>query len=40
MWALGQTSNPNEAKALLKTNISGELSARTLAQDEICEGGQ
>ncbi len=40
MWALGQTSNPQEAKTLLKTNIAGELSSRTLAQDEICEGGQ
>jgi glutamyl-tRNA(Gln) amidotransferase subunit D len=39
MWALGQTSNPQEAKALLKTNIAGELSARTLPQDEIHHGG-
>jgi glutamyl-tRNA(Gln) amidotransferase subunit D len=39
MWALGQTSNPQEAKVLLKTNIAGELSARTLPQDEIHQGG-
>jgi glutamyl-tRNA(Gln) amidotransferase subunit D len=39
MWALGQTSNPQEAKVLLKTNIAGELSPRTLPQDEIHQGG-
>jgi len=30
MWVLGQTSNPEEAKKLLKTNIAGEFSPRTL----------
>jgi glutamyl-tRNA(Gln) amidotransferase subunit D len=39
MWALGQTSNPQEAKLLLKTNVAGELSPRTLPQDEIHQGG-
>ena len=32
MWALGQTNNPNEAKRLLKQNIAGELSPRTLPE--------
>lgn len=41
MWALGQTSNIEEAKILFKTNIAGELSARTLPQEQkIKEGGQ
>jgi glutamyl-tRNA(Gln) amidotransferase subunit D len=30
MWIFGQTSNTEEAKRLLKTNIAGELSQRTL----------
>jgi len=30
MWALGQTSDAEEAKKLLKTNVSGEFSPRTL----------
>jgi glutamyl-tRNA(Gln) amidotransferase subunit D len=30
MWIFGQTSDPEEAKKLLKTNIVGELSPRTL----------
>jgi len=34
MWALGQTSDVEEAKKLLKTNVSGEFSPRTL------EGGE
>ena len=40
MWALGQTSDPKEAIKLLKTNIAGEFSPRTLPQDKICEGAQ
>ncbi|MCL4429547.1 MAG: Glu-tRNA(Gln) amidotransferase subunit GatD [Chloroflexi bacterium] len=38
MWALGQTDKPNEAIKLLKTNIAGEYSPRTLPQDRIFEG--
>ena len=34
MWVLGQTSNPKEAIALLKTNIAGEYSRRSLPQEE------
>jgi glutamyl-tRNA(Gln) amidotransferase subunit D len=33
MWVLGQTSDPEEAKKLLKTNIAGEFSPRTLPQE-------
>ena len=40
MWALGQTDNPQEAIKLLKTNIAGEFSPRTLPQDRIVEGGE
>jgi glutamyl-tRNA(Gln) amidotransferase subunit D len=41
MWALGQTSNPEEAKKLFKTNIADEFSPRTLPQEQtIKEGGQ
>jgi len=41
MWALGQTAHLDEAKKLFKTNIAGELSPRTLPQEEqIKEGGQ
>ncbi len=40
MWALGQTDNPLEAAALLKTNVAGEFSPRTLPQDRIVEGGE
>jgi glutamyl-tRNA(Gln) amidotransferase subunit D len=40
MWALGQTDDPNEAVKLLKTNIAGEFSPRTLSQDKIVEGAQ
>jgi glutamyl-tRNA(Gln) amidotransferase subunit D len=32
MWALGQTSDVEEAKNLLKTNIAEEFSSRTLAR--------
>jgi len=33
MWVLGQTSDPEEAKKLLKANIAGEFSPRTLPQE-------
>ncbi len=33
MWVFGQTNNIEEAKTLLKTNIAGELSARTMPQE-------
>jgi glutamyl-tRNA(Gln) amidotransferase subunit D len=32
MWILGQTNNVDEAKKLLKTNITGEISPRTLPE--------
>ena len=34
MWVLGQTSDPEEAIRLLKTNIAGEYSSRTFPQEE------
>jgi glutamyl-tRNA(Gln) amidotransferase subunit D len=40
MWSLGQTSDVEEAKKLLKTNVAGEYSPRTLPQDKIVEGAQ
>jgi glutamyl-tRNA(Gln) amidotransferase subunit D len=40
MWVLGQTSKTQEAIKLLKTNIAGEYSLRTLPQENILEGGQ
>ena len=40
MWVLGQTEDVEEAKELLKTNIAGEFSPRTLPQEKIAEGGQ
>lgn len=41
MWSLGQTNDIEEAKKLFKTNIAGELAARTLPQEaEIHEGDQ
>jgi len=33
MWVLGQTNDPEEAKKLLKSNIAGEFSPRTLAEE-------
>jgi len=33
MWIFGQTSNIEEAKKLLKTNIAGEFSQRTLPEE-------
>jgi glutamyl-tRNA(Gln) amidotransferase subunit D len=38
MWVLGQTGDPQEAINLLKTNIVGEYSPRTIPQDKIVEG--
>jgi len=32
MWVLGQTSDVEEAKALLTRNIAGEFSPRTLPE--------
>jgi glutamyl-tRNA(Gln) amidotransferase subunit D len=40
MWSLGQTSDPQEAIKLLKTNVAGEYLPRTLPQDKIVEGAQ
>jgi glutamyl-tRNA(Gln) amidotransferase subunit D len=37
MWVLGQTRDLDEGKKLLKTNIVGELSPRTLPEKLICE---
>ena len=34
MWALGQTSSPKEATILLKSNIAGEYTPRSLPQEE------
>ena len=39
MWVLGQTSDTKEAKKLLKTNIAGEFSPRTMP-DEIGVDGE
>ena len=33
MWVIGQTSDPKEATALLKANVAGEYSPRTLPQE-------
>ncbi|UCF45376.1 MAG: Glu-tRNA(Gln) amidotransferase subunit GatD [Candidatus Bathyarchaeota archaeon] len=40
MWVLGQTQNPDKAKKLLKTNIAGEFSPRTLPEEMGVEGGE
>jgi len=40
MWALGQTENTQEAITLLKTNVAGEFSPRTLPKEKICEGDE
>ncbi len=42
MWVLGQNSDTKEAITLLKTNIAGEFTPRTLAQEEKLQykGGQ
>jgi glutamyl-tRNA(Gln) amidotransferase subunit D len=34
MWIFGQTENTEEAKKLLKTNIAGEFSNRTIYEEE------
>jgi glutamyl-tRNA(Gln) amidotransferase subunit D len=34
MWIFGQTENTEEAKKLLKTNIAGEFSKRTIYEEE------
>jgi glutamyl-tRNA(Gln) amidotransferase subunit D len=40
MWVLGQTSDSTEAKKLLKLNISGEFSPRTLPEETGVDGGE
>jgi len=40
MWIFGQTSNIEEAKKLLKTNLSGEFSQRTLPEGDMNERGE
>jgi glutamyl-tRNA(Gln) amidotransferase subunit D len=40
MWVLGQTEDVEEAKKLLKNNIAGEYSPRTLPLEKIAEGEQ
>jgi len=39
MWIFGQTQNVEEAKKLLKTNIAGEFSPRTLPEKSGEQGG-
>jgi len=38
MWVLGQTSDAEEAKTILKTNIAGEFSPRTMLDEFGVEG--
>jgi glutamyl-tRNA(Gln) amidotransferase subunit D len=41
MWVLGQTTDAEEAKKLLKTNLAGEFAPRTLPlENRIDEGGK
>ncbi len=40
MWVLGQTSDMEEAKKLLKANIAGEFSPRTLPEEIGVKGGE
>jgi glutamyl-tRNA(Gln) amidotransferase subunit D len=40
MWVLGQTNDTEEAKKLLKTNIAGEFSPRTLPEAIGIDGGE
>jgi len=40
MWVLGQTSDSEEAKRLLKVNIAGEFSPRTLPEETGVDGGE
>lgn len=37
MWTFGQTNDPEEAKKLLKTNIAGEFSKRTIPEKEAAQ---
>jgi glutamyl-tRNA(Gln) amidotransferase subunit D len=39
MWALGQTSDAEEAKKLLKQNVAGEFSPRTFPEETGVDGG-
>ncbi len=39
MWSLGQTSDVEEAKRLLMTNIAGEFSPRTISNETCDKGG-
>jgi glutamyl-tRNA(Gln) amidotransferase subunit D len=39
MWVLGQTTSPDEVKKLLKQNIAGEFSPRTLPEETGIDGG-
>lgn len=40
MWVFGQTREPEVAKKLLKMNIAGEFSKRTLMQESVIKGGE
>lgn len=40
MWALGQTNDIEKAKELLKTNIAGEFTPRTLAEEKTVYGAE
>ncbi len=40
MWVLGQTNDSEEAKKLLKLNIAGEFSPRTLPEETGVDGGE
>ncbi|MDR2700233.1 MAG: Glu-tRNA(Gln) amidotransferase subunit GatD [Nitrososphaerota archaeon] len=40
MWTLGQTSDIKEVKQLLKINIAGEFTSRTLPQEKTAYGAQ
>jgi glutamyl-tRNA(Gln) amidotransferase subunit D len=40
MWVLGQTSDSIEAKKLLKFNVAGEFSPRTLPEETGVDGGE
>jgi glutamyl-tRNA(Gln) amidotransferase subunit D len=40
MWVLGQTRDSKEAEKLLKANIAGEFSPRTLPEEIGVKGGE
>jgi glutamyl-tRNA(Gln) amidotransferase subunit D len=40
MWVLGQTNDLKEAKKLLKLNVAGEFSHRTLPEETAVDGGR